>query len=55
MHTSHLINEPAHDKTYNKTGAINEDPDQPVRPRHLIRVFAGRMRFLQPQGYPKRD
>ena len=49
------INEPAHDKTYNKTCATSEDSDQPAHPRSLIRVFAGRMCLLRPPGYPKRD
>ena len=30
--------EPAHDKTYNKTCAINEDTDQSAHPRSLFRV-----------------
>ena len=33
-----MINEPAHDKTYNTTCATSEDTDQPVHPRSMIRV-----------------
>ena len=47
--------EPAHDKNYNKTCATREDSDQSAHPRSLIRVFADRMRLLQPPGYPKKD
>ena len=50
-----LIYKQAHDKIYNKTCATSEDTDQPAHPRSLIRVFADRMCFLQPPGYPKRD
>ena len=49
------INEPAHDKTYNKTSATGEDSGQHVHPRSLIKDFANRMCLLQPPGYPKRD
>ena len=49
------INEPAHDKTYNKTCATSEDSDQPAHPRSLIRVLADRMCLLQTRGYPKWD
>ena len=31
-----LINEPAHDKTYNKTYATSEDSDQPAHSHSLI-------------------
>ena len=45
------VNEPAQDKTYNKTCVISEDSDQTAHPHNLIRVFANRMRLLQPQCY----
>ena len=54
-YTGGETNEPAHDKTYNRTCATSEDSDQPAHPRSLIRVFADRMCLLQPPGYPKRD
>ena len=47
--------EPEHDKTYKKTSATSEVLDQPGHPRSLIRVFADRMRLLQPPGYSKKD
>ena len=50
-----FINEPAHDKTYDKPCATSEDSDQPAHPRSLIRVFAYRMCLLKPPGYTKRD
>ena len=37
------------------TCATSEDSDQTAHPRSLIRVFADRMRLVQPPGYPKRD
>ena len=46
-----IIFESAHDKTYHKTYVTSEDSDHS---RSLIRVFANRMRLLQPLGYPKR-
>ena len=49
------IFEPAYDKTYNKTCATSEDPDQPAYPRSLIRVLADCMCLLQPPGCQKRD
>ena len=48
-------NEPAHDKTYNKTCANSEDSDQSAHPCSLIRIFADCMFLQQPTGYPKRD
>ena len=33
------INEPAHDKTYNKTCATSKDSDQPVHPLSKARVL----------------
>ena len=45
----------AHDKTYNKTCVTSEDSNQTAHPRSLIRVFADRMCFLQPLGYPWRN
>ena len=48
-----ILNEPAHDKTYNKFCATSEDSDQPAHPRSLIRVFADRMGLLQPSGIQK--
>ena len=45
--------EPAHDETYNKTCATSEDSDQPAHSRSLIRVFAVRLSFVQPPGYPR--
>ena len=50
-----MINEPSHDKAYNKTCATSEDSDQPAHSHSLIRVFADRICLLQPPGYPKRD
>ena len=50
-----INNEPAHDKTYNKTYPGSKDSDQPAPPRSLIRVFADRMCLLQSLGYPKTD
>ena len=41
-----IINEPAHDKIYNKTYATSKDSDQPAHPRSLIRIFADRMCLL---------
>ena len=35
-----MNNEPAHEKTYNKTCATSEDSDQTAHLRSLIRVFA---------------
>ena len=35
--------------------ATSEALDQPAHPRSLIRVFANRMCFQQPPGYPTRD
>ena len=52
--TAIIKNEPAHDKTSNRTFATSEDSDQPAHPRSLIRVFADHMCLLQPTGYPKR-
>ena len=49
-----ITNEPAHDKTYNKSCATSDDSDQPAHTRSLIRVFADRMCLLQPPGCPKR-
>ena len=46
---------PAHDKTYNKTCATNEDSDQTAHPRILIRIFADRMCLPKHVGYPTRD
>ena len=43
--TYDFTNEPAHDKSYNKTCATSEDSDQPAHPRSLIRVFADRIAF----------
>ena len=43
-----ILNELAHDKTYNKTCVISEDSDQPSHPHDGIRL-------LQPLGHPKRD
>ena len=43
-----MINEPAHDKTYNKSCETSKDSDQPAYPRSLIRIFADRMCRLQP-------
>ena len=48
-------NEPAHDKTYNKTCVTCEDSDQPANLHSLIRVFADHICLLQSPGYPKRD
>ena len=48
-------NEPAHDKTYNKTCATSEDSDQPLQLRSPVRVFADRKHLLHPPGYPVRD
>ena len=50
----HKRNEPAHEKTYNKTCAISEDSDQTAHSRSLIWVFADRICILQPPAYPKR-
>ena len=50
-----VINEPANDQTYNKRCGTSEDSDQPAHPRSLIRVFADRMRILQPSWSPKTD
>ena len=47
--------EPEHDKTNNKTCANNENSDQAVHPRSLIRVFEDRKWLLQPPDYLKRD
>ena len=33
------INEPAHDKTYNKTCETSKDSDQPVHPSSMARVL----------------
>ena len=41
-------NEPAHDKTYNKTCETSEDSDQTAHPCSLISVFADCMCLLQP-------
>ena len=48
-----FVYEPAHDITYYKTCATSEVSDQPAHLRSLIRVFADRMRLLQPPGYPE--
>ena len=53
--SNNKANEPAHEKTYNKTCATCEDSIQPAYPRSLIRVFADRMCLVQPPSYPKRD
>ena len=53
--TLSLHNEPAHDKTYDKTCSTSKYSDQPARPRSLIRVFADRMRLSKPLGYQKQD
>ena len=50
-----MLNEPAHDKTYNKTCATSKNSDQPAHQHSLIRVFADHISFLQPTGYPKRN
>ena len=50
-----IVFEPAHNKTYNKTFPTNEDSDQPVDLRSLIRIFADCTCLLQPLGYPKKD
>ena len=50
-----LTNEPVHDETYNMICETSEDSDQNAHLRSLIRVFADRIGFLQPPGYPKRD
>ena len=55
LHLSFHINEPGHNKTYNKTYVTSEDSDQPANLHSLIRVFTDRMCLLQPPGYPKRD
>ena len=55
MNIQHILFEPAHAKTYNKTCVTSEDSDQPVHLYSLIRVCSDRMCFLQPLGYPKRD
>ena len=49
-----MINEPAHDKTYNTTYVTNEDTDQPARRRSLTKAFADRMCLLQHPSYSKK-
>ena len=49
------INEPADEKTYNKTCAPSEVSDQPAQQCSLIRVSADCMCILRPLGYLKRD
>ena len=49
------INEPAHDKTYNKPCTTSEDSDKHAHPRSLIIVFADLKCLLQPPGYPMKD
>ena len=44
--------EPQRDKTNKMTCASNEDSDQPVKPRSLIRVFAVRTKKVWVNGYP---
>ena len=47
-------NEPAHEKTYNKTSATSEGlANQPAHHSYLIRVFADLMYLLKPRGYYK--
>ena len=48
------VNEHILDETYNKICATSEYSDQPVHTHSLIRIFAGRVCFLQPPRYPKR-
>ena len=47
------LTEPAHDKAYNKTLVTSDGFDQSAQPRSMSIVFADRMCFLQPPGYPK--
>ena len=34
-----MINEPVHDKTYNKTHVTSKDSDQPVHPHSIARIL----------------
>ena len=52
VHVNSYKNEPAHDKTYNKTWTGSKDSVQPAHPRSLIKVFADNMCLQQP---PKMD
>ena len=47
--------EPESNKTCSKTCATSDASDQPAHPRSLIRIYADRLSFLQPPGYPKKD
>ena len=39
LRVNQIVNEPAHDKTYNKTCVTSKDSDQPVHPHIMARVL----------------
>ena len=45
-----IINEPAHDKPYNKTCPTDKASESPAHPHSLISVFANRKDHLQLQA-----
>ena len=49
-----ILNEPAHDKTYNKICATSEDSDQPAHPRSHISL-TDRICLLLPPGLFKEE
>ena len=53
-HNSDLIFEPVQTKP-TIWGATSENSDKPAHMRSLIRVFADRIRLLQPPSYSKKD
>ena len=50
-----MTNEPAYEKTYDRTCATREDLDQPAHLCSLLKVVNNRMCFLQPPGNANRD